>query len=74
MAGNLWEWTLDAYAADAYARHAEQDPRTTEGDARTQRGGSWMSTKPGEIRTTRFVVKPQGDGYGFEVVAQETLR
>lgn len=34
----------------------------------------YRGRQPGEIRTTRFVVKPQGDGYGFEVVAQETLR
>jgi hypothetical protein len=30
--------------------------------------------EPGEIRVTRFVVVPRGDGYGFQVIAQETLR
>ena len=30
--------------------------------------------QPAEIRTTRFSVVPQDDGYGFEVVSQEPLR
>ncbi len=30
--------------------------------------------QPGEIRVTRFGVVPKGDGYGFQVLAQETLR
>jgi hypothetical protein len=30
--------------------------------------------QPGEIRVTRFSVVPKGDGYGFQVLAQETLR
>jgi hypothetical protein len=29
---------------------------------------------PGEIRVTRFSVVPRGNGYGFQVMAQETLR
>jgi hypothetical protein len=30
--------------------------------------------QPAEIRVTRFSVVPRGDGYGFTVLAQETLR
>lgn len=30
--------------------------------------------QPGEIRFTRFSVVPKGDGYGFQVLAQEPLR
>ena len=29
---------------------------------------------PGEIRVTRFSVVPRGNGYGFQVMVQETLR
>jgi len=34
----------------------------------------YRGRQPGEIRMTRFIVKPKGDRYGFEVIAQETLR
>ena len=34
----------------------------------------YRGRQPGEIRTTRFMVKPKGNGYGFEVIAQEPLR
>src|SRR4029077_12385628 len=34
----------------------------------------YRGRNPGEIRVTRFQVIPKGDGYDFEVVAQETLR
>jgi len=42
MSGNLWEWVGDVYAADAYARHARDDPHyQAEGPARLLRGGGW---------------------------------
>jgi formylglycine-generating enzyme required for sulfatase activity len=45
MAGNLWEWTADAAPAEEGA------------DARyVQRGGSWTSTDPLDLRTTVRVV------------------
>jgi hypothetical protein len=34
----------------------------------------YRSRQPGEIRVTRFSVVPKGEGYGFQVIAQETLR
>jgi len=34
----------------------------------------YRGRQPGEIRVTRFSVVPQGNGYGFAVLAQETLR
>ncbi|MCB9681708.1 MAG: formylglycine-generating enzyme family protein [Alphaproteobacteria bacterium] len=51
MSGNLWEWTSDWYAADAYGGHAAVDPLgPTDGTTRAQRGGSWMATTPQELR------------------------
>jgi hypothetical protein len=34
----------------------------------------YKGRQPGEIRVTRFSVVPKGDGYDFQVIAQETLR
>ena len=34
----------------------------------------YRGRQPGEIRVTRFSVVPKGNGYGFQVIAQETLR
>ncbi len=34
----------------------------------------YRGRQPGEIRVTRFGVVPKDDGYGFQVIAQETLR
>jgi hypothetical protein len=34
----------------------------------------YRGRQPGEIRVTRFSVVPKNDGYGFQVLAQETLR
>jgi hypothetical protein len=34
----------------------------------------YKGRNPGEVRVTRFQVVPRGEGYDFEVVAQETLR
>ena len=34
----------------------------------------YRGKQPSEIRVTRFSVVPKGDGYGFEVLTQETLR
>jgi len=34
----------------------------------------YRGRQPGEIRVTRFSVVPRDNGYGFQVIAQETLR
>jgi formylglycine-generating enzyme required for sulfatase activity len=44
--GNAWQWTLDYYAPDTYARAAEHAPVTDPtgpdtGKTRVLRGGSW---------------------------------
>jgi len=42
MAGNLWEWTADAYASDAYKGGPAQDPTgPASGTDRVLRGGAW---------------------------------
>jgi formylglycine-generating enzyme required for sulfatase activity len=51
MGGNLWEWTADWYAEGAYADGSDVDPPgPTRGDRRVQRGGSWTSVDPLDLR------------------------
>lgn len=51
LAGSVWEWTSDVYAADAYATGPVTDPKgAAEGDTRVQRGGSFMSEDLTEFR------------------------
>lgn len=73
MLGNVWEWTLDAYADDAYRRHALFNPRidsAAHGVSRTARGGSirsdirWMRC---EARTS-LDAETRLDTVGFRVV------
>lgn len=41
LLGNVWEWTADDYAADAYTRHSLYNPRTASSlDKAVIRGGS----------------------------------
>jgi formylglycine-generating enzyme required for sulfatase activity len=39
--GNVWQWTADSYAPDAYARAVRGLAPTIQGDERVLRGGSW---------------------------------
>lgn len=42
LTGNVWEWTSDWYAPEAYASHPRRDPRGPErGTEKVLRGGAW---------------------------------
>ncbi len=46
MAGNVWCWCADWYAADYYGASLADDPHgPTDGSERVRRGGSWLSAE-----------------------------
>lgn len=61
LLGNVWEWTSDDYAADAYKHHTLFNPRHKSGaDSAVLRGGS-VRTEFAQVRCTMRSRYPKGD-------------
>lgn len=74
LLGNVWEWTADDYAAEAYARHGLYNPRRSGGgDTAVIRGGS-VRTELVQARCTMRGRYPKQDTLsliGLRVVRED---
>lgn len=72
VAGNVWEWVSDWYAADYYGGGDARDPRGPEaGNMRIVRGGSWVNDDVSMLSCGyRHQVPPDTYAYsiGFRIV------
>ena len=71
MAGNVWEWVADRYAANYYRRSPARNPRgPTSGTQVGLRGGSWLYAAPSSRTTERAGVPSdrRNDNIGLRCV------
>lgn len=73
MAGNVWEWTNDWYAEDAYSTAGIYGPNN--GTEKTLRGGGYLSRPESVSTTVRLSSIPDRayDDVGFRCVRTDTI-